>query len=305
MPVALSSIRDLLLPGLMEITGTYEKIAPQYKQVFQTRKSNMALERSVQVRYVGLPQLKSEGAATQFDNSAGETFVYNMEVFEVALGYAITRKAIDDNLYKSQFKPTQLGLQNSFEQFKEIEAAAILNNATTYNTQLGGDGVALLSTAHPVPAGGTWANTSATPLNLNESSLLQSMTAIRRNYVDDAGLKIKARARKLLVPPELEATAIRLTKTELRPGTANNDVNAILSLSGGLPDGYFVMDYLTSTLAWFLKTDVDGFIHLNRIPYESDLWVDNFTDNLLCKGYERYGFFYNDPRCVYGQYPTS
>lgn len=305
MPIALSSIRDLLLPGLMEITGEYEQIPPQWKQVFETRKSNMALERSVQTRYVGLPQLKAEGAATQFDNTPGETFVYNMEVFEVALGYAITRKAIDDNLYKSQFKPTQLGLQRSFEQFKEIEAASILNNATTYDTQLGGDGVALLSVSHPVPAGGVVANTAATPLNLNESSLLSSMTAIRRNYVDDAGLKIKARARKLLVPPELEATAIRLTKTELRPGTANNDVNAILSLSGGLPDGYYVMDYLTSQYAWFLKTDISGFLYLDRIPYESDMWVDNFTDNLLVKGYARYGFFYNDWRCVYGQYPTS
>jgi hypothetical protein len=305
MPIALSSIRDLLLPGLMEITGEYEQIPSQYKQVFETRKSNMALERSVQTRYVGLPQLKAEGAATQFDNTPGETFVYNMEVFEVALGYAITRKAIDDNLYKSQFKPTQLGLQRSFEQFKEIEGASILNNSTTFDTNLGGDGVALLSTSHPIPGGGVVANTGSTPLNLNESSLLSSMTAIRRNYVDDAGLKIKARARKLLVPPELEATAIRLTKTELRPGTANHDVNAILSLSGGLPDGYFVLDYLTSQYAWWLKTDISGFIYLDRIPYESDMWVDNFTDNLLVKGYARYGFFHNDWRAVYGQVPTS
>lgn len=305
MPVALSSIRDLLLPGLMEITGEYEQIEPQWKQCFSTRKSNMALERSVQTRYVGLPQLKGEGAATAFDNSAGETFVYNMEVFEVALGYAITRKAIDDNLYKSQFKPTQLGLQKAFMDFKEIEAASIFNNSTTYDTNLGGDGKALIATDHPVPAGGTWANTPSTALNLNESSLLSSMTAIRRNFVNDAGLKIRARARRLIVPPELEATAIRLTKTELRPGTANNDVNAILSLSGGLPDGYYVLDYLTSVYGWWLKTDIDGLIHLDRIGYESDMWVDNFTDNLLVKAYERYGFFYNDPRAVYGTIPTS
>lgn len=305
MAVALSSIRDLLLPGLMEITGEYTQIETQWSRVFERRTSNMALERSVQTRYVGLPQLKAEGAATQFDNTAGETFVYNMEVDEVALGYAITRKAIDDNLYKSQFKPTQLGLQRAFQSFKEIEGASILNNATTYDTNLGGDGVALLSTSHPIPGGSTVANTDTTPLNLNESSLLSSMTAIRRNFVDDANIKIRARARMLIVPPELEATAIRLTKTELRPGTANNDVNAILSLSGGLPDGYFVMDYLTSTLAWFLKTDIAGFLYLERIPYESDMWVDNFTDNLLVKAYERYGFFTNDFRCCWGEVPTS
>jgi hypothetical protein len=304
MPVSLSSIRDLLLPGLMEITGEYENIEPQWKRCFKTRKSSMALERSVSVRFMGLAALKTEGGATQFDNSAGERFQYSMEPVEVGLGYAITRKAIDDNLYKTQFRPTALGLQKSFADFKEIEAAAIFNNATTYDNALGGDGVALLSTAHPTD-GGTWANTPSVALDLNESSLLQSMTNIRRNFVNEAGLKIKARGRELIIPPELEAVAIRLTKTELRPGTANNDVNAILSLSGGLPGGYYVLDYLTSAFGWYLKTDIEGLFLLDRIPYETDMWVDNITDNLLVKGYERYGFFYNDPRCLYGSIPTS
>lgn len=305
MPVALSSIRDLLLPGLMELTGDYPKIETQWGRVFDTRKSTLSIERTVQKRYVGLPELRGEGASTPFDNSAGQTFVYNMEVTEKKLGYAITRKAIDDNQYKNDFKPTQLGLMRSFQNFNEIEAAAILNGATTYDSDLVGDGVALLSTSHPIPAGGTVANTSSTPLNLNESSLLSSMTAIRRNWVADNGQKIRARARMLIIPPELEATAIRLTKTELRPGTANNDVNAIRSLSGGIPDGYHVMDYLTSTLAWFLKTDIPGFVHLTRIAYESDMWIDQFTDNLLVKAYERNGWFTNDWRCVRGEVPTS
>lgn len=304
MAINLASIRDLLLPGLMDVTGQYEQIEKQYDKIFKTHKSELALERSVTTRFLSLPQLKSEGAATPFDNNSGQRFVWNMEPVEVALGYSITRKAIADNLYKSQFKPTNLQMQNSFRQFKEIEAAAILNNATTYDSNLGGDGVALGSASHPYD-GGTWGNRPATDADLNETSLLAGMTSIRRNFVDEAGLKVRARGRMAVVPPELEAVAIRLTKTELRPGTGNNDVNAILSLSGGLPDGYHVMDFLTNTRQWFIKTNIDGFIHLEREPYETDMWVDNLTDNLLVKGYERYGFFNNDPRCVYVNAPSS
>jgi len=143
---------------------------------------------------------------------------------EVALGYAITRKAIDDNLYKAQFNPTNLKLQEAFAQFKEIQGANVLNLGTTYNTSIIGDGVALFSTAHPYD-GGTWANTSTTPKSLNESTLLANMTnrahPIRqRTRIAHSG----PRAARLIVPPNLEGIAIRLTKTELRPGTADNDV---------------------------------------------------------------------------------
>jgi hypothetical protein len=120
------------------------------------------------------------------------------------------------------------------------------------------------------------------------------MIAVRTNFRDLAGLKVFARARKLIVPPALEPVAIRLCKTELRPGTADNDVNAILSLSGGLPEGFIVLDFLTSNFAWFLTTNIEGLIHMLRIPYESDMWVDNVTDNLLVKSYERYSFGNND-----------
>lgn len=304
MAVALASIKDLLLPGLMEVTGKYKEIPRQWDKLFSTKQSKMALERTVTTRLLSLPQLKQEGGATQFDNNAGQRFVWNMEPVEIGLGYAITRKAIDDNLYKSQFNPTNLDMQESFSTFKEIEAAAVLNNATTYDGNLGGDGVALCSTSHPYD-GGTWGNRPSVDQDLNESSLLSAMTSIRTNFVNEAGRKVMARARRLVVPTSLEAVAIRLTKTELRPGTANNDVNAILTLSGGLPDGYMVMDYLTNTRAWFLRTNIEGLVHLERISYETDMWVDNITQNLLVTGYERYGFFYNNPRAIYGNFPTS
>lgn len=304
MPVALANIRSELLPGLFDVRGSYDMIPRQWDKVFKTHKSNMAVERSTQMAFVALPFLKEEGAATQFDNAAGERFTWSFVHIEVALGYAITRKAIDDNLYKAQFNPTNLKLQESFAQFKEIQGANILNLSTTFQSSIGGDGVALLSTAHPFD-GGTWANTSATPKDLNESTLLADMTNVRTQFVNERGLRILSRARQLIVPPQLEAVAIRLCKTELRPGTADNDVNAILTLSGGLPEGFIVLDFLTSQFAWFLKTNIDGLIHMLRIPYESDMWVDNITDNLLVKAYERYSFGYNDPRCIWGETPTS
>jgi hypothetical protein len=304
MPVALANIRSELLPGLFDVRGSYDMIPRQYDKVFKTHKSAMAVERSTQMAFVALPFLKDEGAATQFDNNAGERFTWAFVHIEVALGYAITRKAIDDNLYKAQFNPTNLKLQEAFAQFKEIQGANVLNLGFTYNSSQIGDGVALFSTAHPYDAG-TWANTSATPKSLNESSLLANMTNVRTQFVNERGLRIMSRARRLIVPPNLEQVAIRLMKTELRPGTADNDVNAILTLSGGLPEGHLVMDFLTSNFAWFLTTNIEGLIHMLRIPYESDMWVDNVTDNLLVKSYERYSFGYNDPRAAWGEQPTS
>jgi len=304
MAVNLSAIKDLLLPGLRGIVGKYEQIPAQADKVFTKFNSKMALERTAEMRYLGLAQLKTEGGQTQFDNNAGERFTWAFVHIEVALGYAITRKAIDDNLYKAQFNPTNLKLQEAFAQFKEIQGANVLNLGNVYNASQIGDGKALFATDHPWDAG-TWANTSATPKSLNESTLLADMTNVRTQFVNERGLRILSRARRLIVPPNLEAIAIRLTKTELRPGTADNDVNAILTLSGGLPEGHIVLDFLTSNFAWFLTTNIEGLIHMLRIPYESDLWVDNITDNLLVKAYERYSFGYNDPRAAWGEFPTS
>jgi len=304
MAVNLSQIRDLLLPGLRGIEGKYNMIPKQWDKVFEIQNSNMALERTVEARFLGLAQLKTEGSATQFDNAAGQRYVYNQEHIEIALGYSITRKAIDDNLYKSQFQPSNLGLMESFAQTKEIYGAAVLNNASVYQTAVQGDGVALCATNHPVD-GYTIGNRPSVDVDLNEASLLQSMINIRTNFRDQAGLKIFARARKLIVPPALEPIAIRLTKTELRPGTTDNDVNAVHTTAGGLTDGYMVMDFLTSNFAWFLLTNIKGLIHMKRVGFETDMQVDFTTDNLLVKGYERYSFGYYNWRSIYGSFPTS
>lgn len=301
MAVNLSAIKDLLLPGLRGVEGKYEQIPSQYDKIFTKHDSKMALERTAEMRFLGLAQLKTEGGQTAFDNNAGERYVYNQEHTEIALGYAITRKAIDDNLYKTQFMPSNLGLIESFQQTKEIYGANVLNTATTYNASIGGDGKALVASDHPID-GGTISN--YTTVELNESTLLNAMIAIRTNFKDQAGLKVFARGRRLIVPPALEPVAIRLTKTELRPGTADNDVNAIMMTAGGLPEGYMVNDYLTDTNNWFLLTNIDGLSYMERVKFESDMQVDFVTDNLLVKGYERYSFGYYNWRSIYGSFPS-
>ena len=304
MAVNLSAIKDLLLPGLRGIEGKYEMIPSQYDKIFTKHDSKLAVERTAELRFLGLAQLKTEGGQTSFDNGAGERYVYNQEHTEIGLGYAITRKAIDDNVYKTQFHPSNLGLIESFQQTKEIYAANILNTATAYNNAVGGDGVALCSASHPID-GGTFSNIPSTQLDLNEASLLNGMVSIRVNFRDQAGLKVFARGRKLIVPPQLEPVAIRLTKTELRPGTADNDVNAILTTAGGVPEGYMVNDFLTSAFAWFLLTNIDGLSYMERVKFETDMQVDFVTDNLLVKGYERYSFSYYNPRAIWGSFPLS
>lgn len=301
MAVNLSSIKDLLLPGLRGIEGKYEQIPSQYDKIFTKHDSKMALERTAEMRFLGYAQLKTEGGQTSFDNGAGERFIYNQEHVEIGLGYAITRKAVDDNLYKSQFAPSNLGLMESFQQTKEIYGSNVLNTATTYNASIGGDGKALVASDHPIDGGSV---SNYTTNDLNEATLLNGMIAIRTNFRDQAGLKVFARGRRLVVPPALEPVAIRLTKTELRPGTADNDVNAIMSTAGGLPEGYMVNDYLTNARAWFLLTNIDGLSYMERIKFETDMQVDFTTDNLLVKGYERYSFGYYNWRAVYGSIPT-
>jgi hypothetical protein len=303
MATNLSQIKDLLLPGLRGIEGKYDQIPSQYDKIFTKHDSKMALERTAEMRFLGLAQLKTEGGQTAFDNGAGERFVYNQEHTEIALGYAITRKAIDDNIYKSQFQPSNLGLMESFQQTKEIYGANILNTASVYNAAVGGDGVALISQFHPID-GGVVSNRPATDVQLNEATLLNAMISIRTNFRDQAGLKVFARGRRLIVPPALEPTAIRLLKTELRPGTADNDINALTQTAGGLAEGYMVADFLTSPSAWFLLTNIDGLSYMERVKFETDLQVDFVSDNLLVKGYERYSFGYYNWRSIYGSLPV-
>jgi hypothetical protein len=297
-----SNIPALLLPGIRKLKGDYAEIPTQWSQVFSSGTSEMAVERTLSMRYLGQASIKTQGSATQFDNLSGQRFTYNHIHVAIGLGYSWTREAIDDNLYKSQFDPSNLGLLRSFRQTKEIIAADILNTGNVYNTTIGGDGQALFSTAHPVD-GNTVANTSSTPLGLNESSLITVNNLIRR-FRDNAGLLMGAQGKKLVVPVELRHTAKRLIETPLRPGTADNDI-ATIKENDDLVGGYVVMDFLTSPYAWFMLSDQGGLIHLERKPFETSMHEDFVTGNLMVKGYERYVFSYDDWRCAAGQFPTS
>jgi uncharacterized protein YlzI (FlbEa/FlbD family) len=173
---------------------------------------------------------------------------------------------------------------------------------TTYNPLIGGDGVALFSTAHPID-NGTYANKPSTELDLNEAALETALNQIRV-FPDQAGLISMVRGKKLIVPVALQWAAERLTKTELRVGTNNNDVSAIYS-TGALPDGYVVNEFLTSSFAWFVLTTVKGLGYYQRTEYEMDLQVDPTTGNLLVLGFERYGMAHKNPRAIWGTFPTA
>lgn len=303
MSVNLALIQDLLRPGLLAVTGKYPQISTDYSKVFKTVKSTMALERSAEMRMLGLARLKGEGANIEFDNSAGQAYVYNQEHLEIALGFAVTQKAIEDNLYEKDFNLTALNMTDAFSQTKEVFAANVFNSGTTYNQATGGDGQALFSTAHPVK-GTTVGNRASGDPELNETTLLNAMTGIRTNWRDAAGLKFRARGKKLIVHPGNEQVAVRLTKTEMRPGTTDNDVNAVLSVAGGLSDGYMVMEFLTAVKPWFVQTDVPGLLYMERVKFDTQMHSDPLTNNLLVTGRERYSFGYNNWRAVYGSFPT-
>lgn len=301
MAVTTAAIRDLLWPGLAAVFGDYRELPSQYGQIFDSHDSDKAYERDVEVKMLGLAQLRAEGAATAFEDM-GERYAYTYKHVGVALGFVMTKFAIRDNLYKSRFGPNTKALKHSLRQTKEVYAAAILNNSTdTSPTNLGGDGVPLLSPNHPIDVG-VVGNTGAVQAQLNETSLSDGLVAIRR-FRDAAGLKVLCTAEKLVVPPELQWTAERLLASVLRVGTADNDINAIKSRNA-LPGGWVMNDFLSNTASWFVKTDCpDGLKHYSRDPLETDMFVDFTTDNLMTKATERYSFGWSNFRSIYGMMP--
>ena len=302
MAINRSSARDLLLPGLADVEGKYPQIPTRWKQWASVGSSKMAMERVDEMRYTGLAQLKQEGGATTFDNASGQRFTYVAQHINVGLGFAMTREMLDDNLYKEQFGPSSMGLAESFAQFKEVYVHSLLNTATTYNSNIVGDGLSLLNTAHVID-NGTYANTPTTQLDFNESSVEYALNTIRL-WPDQAGLLAMVRARKIVLPVNLSWAGERLFKTELRTNTANNDVSAIIT-SGAVPEGYMVSEFLTSAYAWFVMTSVKGMRVYDRVPYEMDLQVDPVTGNLIVCGYERYAAVYTNYRAVWGSTPSS
>lgn len=302
MAITTSQIPGLLLPGARAIKGRYREMKVDWAKIYAKGISHQESEKTIHVRYMPLPQLKTTGAPTQFDNLAGQRFTWNHVMVAFGLGYSFTHEAMMDNLYKSAFDPANLGLMRSFRQMKEIQGAATLNTGNVVNPSLGGDNLPLFSTAHPVD-GTTVPNTGTAQIGLNESSLFMAANMIRR-FRDDAGLLFGSQGKKLVVPVQLRHQAKRLMETEMRPGTSNNDVAAVKE-NDDLSDGYVVLDFLTSPYAWFMLSDTGGLIYLEREAFRTSMHTDPTTDNLLVIAYERYYMGVDDWRCGVGFFPTN
>jgi hypothetical protein len=301
MAMTTAQIRDLLLPGLSAVFGDYTEFSAQWPAIFERHNSDMAFERDVEVKMLGLAQLRAEGQATAFEDP-GERFVFVYRHVGVALGFVMTKFAIRDNLYKTRFGPNTRALKFSLRQTKEVYGANVLNFARTASAPyLGGDGVPLLSTAHPIDVG-TVGNTPSVQADLNETSLQDAIIAIRR-FRDAAGLRVMVQPQRLIIPPDLQFVATRLMRSTQRVGTADNDTNALRDLNS-IPDGFSINDFLTNVRSWYVKTNCpDGLKHFSRDPLETDMFVDFGTDNLLTKATERYSFGWSNFRSIYGCMP--
>ena len=298
MAISRAQLLKELLPGLNALFGLeYKRYGEEHKEIFETETSERSFEEETKLSGFSAAPVKNEGQAIAYDN-AQEAFTarYNHET--IAMGFAITEEAMEDNLYDSLSARYTKSLARAMSFTKRVKGAAILNNgfnsAFTY-----GDGQALFSTAHPLISGGTNSNRPATAADLNETSLEAAVIQIA-GWTDERGLLIAAKPRKLIVPPQLQFVATRLLETSLRVGTTDNDINALKN-NGSIPEGYTVNHFLTDTNAWFLKTDVpNGLKHFVRVPLATSMDADFDTGNNRYKARERYSFGASDSLGVFG-----
>ena len=298
MAISRSQLVKELEPGLNALFGLeYNRYENQHAEIYTTETSDRAFEEEVMLSGFGQAQVKPEGSGVTFD-SAQETFTARYTHETIALGFAITEEAIEDNLYDRLASRYTKALARSMAQTKQVKAAAPLNNGLPSGSFNSGDGVTLFATNHPTIAG-TFSNTLSTAADLNETSLEQAMIDIAA-LTDERGLKIAASAQRMIIPSALQFTAERLMKSSQRVGTADNDINALVS-KGMVPGGYSVNNFLTDPDAFFLITDVpNGMKHLERAPLTTKMEGDFDTGNVRYKARERYVFGVSDPRGIFG-----
>ena len=298
MAISRAQLLKELLPGLNALFGLeYARYGEEHKEIYETETSERSFEEETKLSGFSAAPVKNEGSAIAYDN-AQEAFTtrYNHET--IALGFAITEEAIEDNLYDSLSARYTKGLARAMAYTKQIKAAAVLNNGFSASYP-GGDGVALFSTSHPLVSGGVNSNTPSTQADLNETSLEAAVIQIAA-WTDERGLLIAAKPKKLIIPPALQFVATRLLETNLRVGTADNDINALKN-NGSIPEGYTINHYLTDTNAWFLCTDVpNGLKHFERMALTTGMDGDFDTGNVRYKARERYSFGFSDPLGVFG-----
>ena len=305
MAISRQQLTKELEPGLNALFGLeYSRYENEHAEIYVTETSDRAFEEEVMLSGFGSAPVKQEGAAVVFDQ-ANEAFTARYTHETIALAFAITEEAIEDNLYDRLAGRYTRALARSMSNTKQVKAAAVLNQAQI-TTVTGGDGVSLINNSHPLANGNTFSNVLATAADLNETSLEQSLIDIA-GFVDERGLRIAVQGTKMIIPKELQFTAERILKSPLRVGTADNDINAIGNM-GMLPQGYRVNHFLTDTDSFFILTDIpNGLKHFERAPLRTALEGDFDTGNVRFKARERYSFGYSDPRCVFGNgnLPTS
>ena len=295
MAISRSQLVKELEPGLNALFGLeYKRYENQHAEIYTTESSDRAFEEEVMLSGFANAQVKAEGAGVSFDE-AQETFTARYTHETVALAFAITEEAIEDNLYDRLASRYTKALARSMSNAKQVKAVEpLINGFGTFKT---GDGVALFSGSHPTVAG-TFSNTLATAADLNETSLEQSMIDIAA-MTDERGLRVAARGVKMVIPSKLQFTAERLMKSQGRTGTADNDINAIVSM-GMVPQGYRVNNYLTDDDAFYILTDVpNGMKMFNRAPLNTAMEGDFDTGNVRYKARERYSFGVSDPRGIF------
>ena len=298
MAISRSQLLKELLPGLNALFGLeYARYGEEHKEIYETETSDRSFEEETKLSGFGAAPVKSEGAAIAYDN-AQEAWSTRYTHETIALGFSITEEAVEDNLYDSLSARYTKALARAMAYTKQTKAAAVLNNAFS-SSYKGGDGVSLCNASHPLVNGGTNANTPATQVDLNETSLEAAVIQIAA-WTDERGLLIAAKPKKLVIPSQLQFVAERLLKTDQRVATADNDINALKSM-GSIPQGWTVNHWLTDPSAWFLMTDVpNGMKHFVRAPLKTAMDGDFDTGNARYKARERYSFGWSDPLGVWG-----
>jgi len=298
MAISRAQLLKELLPGLNALFGLeYARYGEEYKEIYETETSERSFEEETKLSGFSAAPVKNEGSAIAYDN-AQEAFTARYTHETIALGFSLTEEAIEDNLYDSLSSRYTKSLARAMAYTKEVKGASVLNNGFSASFP-GGDGVPLFSTVHPLISGGVNSNTPATPADLNETSLENAVIQIAA-WTDERGLLIAAKPRKLIIPSALQFVATRLLETELRVGTADNDINALKN-NGSIPGGYAINHWLTDTDAWFLTTDVpNGMKHFVRTPLSNSMDGDFDTGNVRYKSRERYSFGFSDPLGMFG-----
>ena len=297
MAISRQQLAKELEPGLNALFGLeYQNYENQHVEIYDIETSDRAFEEEVMLSGFANAAVKAEGSAVTFD-TANETFTSRYTHETVALAFAITEEAIEDNLYDKISTRYTKALARSMANTKQIKAANVLNNG--FNSSFpGGDGKELFATDHPSQSGDQ-RNELSTSADLSETSVEQALIDINA-FVDERGLKIAARGVKMIIPSELQFTAERIMKSPARVGTADNDLNAIAS-KGMIPQGYVVNNFLTDDDAFFIKTDVpNGMKMFERAPIKTAMEGDFDTGNVRYKARERYSFGFSDWRGIFG-----